>query len=41
MIDKIEFLKDKDFLFHLDDDELEFIEESVDSCKGVWVYSYK
>ena len=39
MIDKIEFLKDKGFLFHLDDDELEleFIEESGDSCQGVWV----
>jgi hypothetical protein len=39
MVDKIEFLKDKGFLFHLDDDELEieFIEESGDSCKGIWV----
>lgn len=39
MVDKIDFLKDKDFLFHLDDDELEleFIEESGDSCQGVWV----
>ena len=39
MVDKIEFLKDKGFLFHVDDDELEleFIEESGDSCKGVWV----
>lgn len=39
MIDKIKFLEGKDFLFHLDDDEteLEFIEESEDSCIGVWV----
>jgi hypothetical protein len=39
MIDKIEFLKDKGFLFHLDDDELEieFIKESGDSCEGIWV----
>lgn len=39
MIDKIDFLKDKGFLFHLDDDELEleFIEESKDLCQGVWV----
>jgi hypothetical protein len=38
-VNKIDFLKDKDFLFHLDDDELEleFIEESGDSCQGVWV----
>jgi len=39
MVDKIEFLKDKGFLFHLDDDkiELEMIEESDDKCIGVWV----
>jgi hypothetical protein len=39
MIDKIKFLKGKDFLFHLDDDEteLEMIEESDDTCIGVWV----
>jgi hypothetical protein len=39
MIDKIKFLKGKDFLFHLDDDdlELEMIEESDDNCIGVWV----
>jgi len=39
MIDKIKFLKGKDFLFHLDDDdlELEMIEESDDACIGVWV----
>lgn len=39
MIDKIKFLEGKDFLFHLDDDEteLEFIEESEDSCIGVCV----
>jgi hypothetical protein len=39
MIDKIDFLKDKGFLFHLDDDELEleFIRESGDSCQGIWV----
>jgi len=39
MIDKIKFLEGKDFLFHLDDDEveLEFIQESDDDCVGVWV----
>jgi len=39
MIDKIKFLEGKDFLFHLDDDEieLEMIEESDDKCIGVWV----
>ena len=39
MVDKINFLKDKGFLFHLDDDELEIelIKESGDSCKGIWV----
>lgn len=39
MIDKINFLEGKDFLFHLDDDrvELELIEESEDSCIGVFV----
>lgn len=39
MVDKIEFLKGKNFVFHLDDDEieLELIEESGDSCVGVWV----
>ena len=33
--DKIEFLKDKDYLFHLDDDlyELTAIMESKDSCQ--------
>ena len=39
MKDKIEFLKDKDFIFHLDDSELELelIEESDDNCIAVWV----
>lgn len=39
MIDKIKFLEGKDFLFHLDDDEveLELIQESDDNCIGVWV----
>ena len=39
MIDKIKFLEGKDFLFHLDDDEveLELIQESDDNCVGVWV----
>ena len=39
MIDKIKFLEEKDFLFHLDDDEveLELIQESDDNCIGVWV----
>ena len=39
MIDKIKFLEEKDFLFHLDDDEveLELIQESGDNCVGVWV----
>jgi hypothetical protein len=39
MVDKIVFLKDKNFIFHLDDDEieLELIEESDDSCVGIWV----
>lgn len=36
-VDKIEFLKDKEFIFHLDDDvdELIAIMESGDSCKQV------
>ena len=36
-VDKIEFLKDKNFLFHLDDDseEIDLIQESGDVCKGV------
>lgn len=39
MIDKIKFLEGNDFLFHLDDDEveLELIQESDDNCVGVWV----
>ena len=40
MIDKIEFLRDKGFLFHLDDDndaEVPFINEDDDPCVGVWV----
>lgn len=39
MKDKIEFLQDRNFLFHLDDSELELelIEESDDECIGVWV----
>lgn len=39
MSDKIDFLKDKKFIFHLDDDniEIELIEESGDSCIGVCV----
>jgi len=39
MVDKIDFLKDKNFIFHLDDDgiEIELIEESGDTCIGVWV----
>lgn len=39
MIDKIKFLEGQNFIFHLDDDEieLELIEESGDSCVGVWV----
>jgi hypothetical protein len=39
MVDKIEFLEGKDFLFHLDDDELELelIKESNDNCVGVCV----
>ena len=34
-VDKIEFLKDKDFVFHLDDDIYELIEimSSSDSCQ--------
>jgi hypothetical protein len=34
-VDKIVFLKDKEFLFHLDDDEYELIKilESKDTCK--------
>lgn len=36
-IDKIEFLKDKDFIFHLDDDEYELmaIFQSGDKCKAI------
>jgi hypothetical protein len=36
-VDKIEFLKDKDFIFHLDDDEYELmaIFESGDKCKAI------
>lgn len=40
MIDKINFLEGKGFLFHLDDDndaEIPFINESDDPCVGVWV----
>lgn len=39
MSDKIDYLKNKDFLFHLDDDmiEIDLINESGDSCKGIWV----
>jgi hypothetical protein len=38
-IDKIEVLKDKNFIFHLDDDEVEvdLINQSDDRCVGVWV----
>lgn len=37
MCDKIEFLEGKNFLFHLDDNNLdiELIEESDDNCKGI------
>lgn len=36
-VDKIEFLKGKDYVFHLDDDEYELmaILESSDNCKAV------
>jgi hypothetical protein len=39
MRDKIEVLKDRNFLFHLDDDEVELdlIRNSGDSCVPVWV----
>jgi hypothetical protein len=39
MKDKIEVLKNKNFLFHLDDDEVELdlIKASNDSCIPVWV----
>jgi len=39
MIDKIKFLEGKDFLFHLDDDEieLELIYDNGDPCVGVCV----
>ncbi len=38
-IDKIEYLKDKNFIFHLDDDmdELTLITESGDKCKPIYV----
>jgi len=38
--DKIDYLKDKDFIFHIDDDldEINLIEESNDQCKGVFTY---
>jgi hypothetical protein len=37
MIDKIDYLKGKDFLFHLDDDDVELmaILESGDKCKPI------
>lgn len=36
--DKINFLKNNNFLFHLDDDntEIELINESDDICIGIW-----
>jgi hypothetical protein len=39
MTNKIDFLKDKNFIFHLDDDgiEIELIEESGDTCVVVLV----
>lgn len=39
MKDKIEYLENNDFIFHLDDDEYEIdlIENSDDSCRGVLV----
>lgn len=42
-VDKIEFLKDKDFIFHIDDDvdELMAILNSKDSCKTVNVEHFE
>lgn len=39
MCDKIEFIKGKDFIFHLDDDiyEIDLINNSSDKCKGIYM----
>lgn len=39
-VDKIEYLKSKNFIFHIDDDmdEINLIEESNDPCKGIFTY---
>lgn len=38
--DKIDYLKEKNFIFHIDDDfeEINLIEESNDQCKGIFTY---
>lgn len=37
-IDKIEYLKDKNFIFHIDDDieEIDLINDSTDDCVGIY-----